>query len=180
MTMTKQKDILYVRETQTVNTNTGELTLEHTITKRKVGSEPNFIKLYLQDILYLNDLPKTSNGVLYLLLKKMNYENKVEITAGGKREMAKMLNIQENTVKQTIYNFQKKNILKKVDTGLYLLNPFYFGKGEWKDIQKIRLELDYRFYPANNTGDSMINAVEVEKTVGNKENECDTSEEDTN
>jgi hypothetical protein len=33
----------------------------------------------------------------------------------------------------------KKNIIFRVDTGLYKGNPFLFGKGEWRDIRELRM-----------------------------------------
>jgi hypothetical protein len=32
--------------------------------------------------------------------------------------------------------------LIKRDRGLYLLNPHYFGRGDWKDIARIRYEIE--------------------------------------
>ena len=150
-------------------TETGEVLQEERITKVRFEREPDFVKLYLKDILYLNDLPKTSNGILFQLLTVMDYDNKIQITAGFKRQIAKDLGIGENTVKQAIFNFQKKNIISKVDTGMYIVNPFYFGRGEWKNIKRLRLSIEY--------GDNLrsIDDITIEKII----DEQPTSQEDS-
>ena len=36
----------------------------------------------------------------------------------------------------------KKDILIRIDTGVYILNPIFYGKGKWKDILNLREKLE--------------------------------------
>jgi len=155
--MSNAKEVIYQTTVNTIKTDTGEVLLSETTSKRRMEREPDFIKLYLKDILYLNDLPKTTNGILYQLLTAMDYENRIQITAGFKRQIANDLGIKESTVKQAIFNFQKKEIIIKKDTGMYVVNPFYFGKGEWKNIKKLRIWIEYGGVDVRN-----LNSIELE------------------
>lgn len=31
----------------------------------------------------------------------------------------------------------------RADIGVYTLNPYLFGKGDWQDISRLRLEINY-------------------------------------
>lgn len=105
------------------------------------GTEPNYIKLYLDDILYLSDLPKGLNSTLYALLKRMSYGNQLVINAALKRQIANEIGLSVSSINNAITKFVKGRLLERIDTGLYLVNPHLFGKGEWKDIAKIRLNV---------------------------------------
>lgn len=113
------------------------------------GSEPPFVKMYLNDIVYLSDLPKSYGSILYEMFKYMTY-------AGEKDGMVIFINgyVKENIVKalslkttQSIDNaitkLVKGNILKRISRGTYRANPYLFGKGDWQDIARLRLEINY-------------------------------------
>jgi len=107
------------------------------------GKEPNYVKLYLDDILYLSDLPKGYNSILYAFIKEMGYGNKLVLNAALKRMIAKDVGLGVSSVNNALSKFVKGQLLKRIDTGIYLVNPQLFGKGEWKDISKIRLTAKY-------------------------------------
>lgn len=132
----------------TVDSNTGELLA---VSSEKVGivpKEPNYVKLYLEDIAYLSNIPKWGTTILYELLKRMNYRNEIILSSGIKRmivsEMHESgLNVTVQAIGNALTDFVKAKILIRKDTGVYLANPFLFGKGEWKDIRNIRLQVGY-------------------------------------
>lgn len=107
------------------------------------GREPNYVKLYLDDVLYLSDLPKGLNSILYALIKRMHYGNELVLNAALKRMIAKEVGLGLSSVNNAISKFVKGKLLERIDTGIYLVNPQLFGKGEWKDISKIRLRATY-------------------------------------
>ena len=60
-------------ETSVIN-DKGELVSKRANKTLSWGAEPSYIKLYLQDILYLSDIPnKHTQKVLYELLKRSTY-----------------------------------------------------------------------------------------------------------
>jgi len=171
----RNKDILYKLEEQTVNTTTGEVVEVNSYKKTRVQSEPEFAKMYLQDIMYLTNLPIKEGtttarlALLFELVNKMEYKtNEIGISTGERRKIAAKLNLQDSTIKKYILDFEKAKILIKEDIGLYTLNPFFFGKGEWKDIYELRTNIKYDFKNLERTFQ-----IEV------KENEQLASQEDT-
>jgi len=141
------KNITYL-ETRTeakIDLKTGETREVEQTTERtvKVEQEPSFIKLYLQDICKLNDIPKTGSKLLNELLKYTSYDNSILLPSAIKKDIAKRLNTSVGVLDNALSKLTKKGILKRKGTGVYVLNPFFFGKGKWTDIKKIRAAWEY-------------------------------------
>lgn len=113
------------------------------------GVEPPFIKLYLQDVLYIADMPKSHENILFELLKRATYAGDeygmtVTLSAGLKQMMAKTLQIKNvRSINNALSDLVKGEILFRIATGVYQFNPYLFGKGDWQDISRLRLEVSY-------------------------------------
>lgn len=111
--------------------------------------KPQYIKLYLQDILYLSNLPKNHEKILFELLKRTTYAGEkygmeVVLNASIKKRIAETLGIKNiRSINNALSDLVKGKILFRTDTGLYTLNPHLFGKRDWQDISKLRLTIDY-------------------------------------
>lgn len=141
--LNNNQGVVSVIEEHTIDFVTGEMVSQRTATKRFVSKEPDFVKLYLDDVMKLNDIPAKKTDVLYLLLKKMNYDNEITVVASHKREIAKQLSCSKISVEKTLGLLVEKGILIRKDRGVFLANPNIFGKGNWKDIEQLRLLLTY-------------------------------------
>ena len=133
-----KKKINQIREVETVDLETGAVDRILTDISYKIEAEPAYIKLYLADILYLNDLQTNQAGLLLALLQKMNYDNQIVLNAALKREIAEKLNISTGTLDNNLSKFCKGKILKRQDRGIYIANPHLFGKGTWHEIAQSR------------------------------------------
>jgi hypothetical protein len=133
--------------TQVVSSETGEITESRTHKEFSIEREPDYIKLYIKDILRLKDLSKGTNDIMYSLLKRMTYadngENLLYLFAPIKRAVAAELGLKEGTIRKAIEQLTEKQILIRKDRGTYMVNPFLFGRGKWEDIRKIRLQVEY-------------------------------------
>lgn len=134
---------------ETEVTPEGELISRRTNQTLSWGAEPSYIKLYLQDVLYLADIPYKHEKVLYELLKRASYAGEpngmeVIINASLKRRIAKELGMKNTgSISNAITDLVKGKILYRVDVGMYKFNPYLFGKGDWQDIASLRLEVNY-------------------------------------
>jgi len=135
--------ITNVTETKVVDSTTGEVMEEILSHTYKVPAEPNFIKLYLNDIIYLHDMPTAHHAILYELLQIMDYDNMITVNSARKRLISTKLDIALSTISNSITELVKAKILIRKDTGMYVANPYLFGKGNWKEIHKIRLDIEY-------------------------------------
>lgn len=108
-----------------------------------VDKEPDFVKLYITDIMKLSNLPKSCNSVLMALLHKANYDNEIILVKAIRLDICKNLGIAEITFRKAIEEFIDKGILTLKCKGVYVANPFLFGRGSWADIKNIRLLVEY-------------------------------------
>lgn len=108
--------------------------------------EPDFIKVYLDHIAEFVNVPKASMRIFWLLTQYMSYaqnEQRIYINAAMKRDIAHQLNVTPDYVTKNLTQLVRKNILKRVDTGTYIVNPQYVGRGKWRDIKELRTTFDY-------------------------------------
>lgn len=117
----------------------------------KRGSEPAFIKLYLDCLCDFKGLSKSLNPILLEFLKYMTYANIQENNGGQiiylnaemKRQIAIATGKTVKRVEQAITDFVKTGVFKRIATGTYQVNGNLFGKGDWKDIKNIRATFDF-------------------------------------
>lgn len=130
-----------VYEKETKDFQSGEVV--QTEREVQVPKEPDFVKLYLNDIVLLKEIPQWVSGVLYSLLKHMNYQNEIVLNSSIKKRIAADIGIVPKTIDNALVTFVKKGILTRQETGVYKANPYLFGKGDWNNIRKIRLQVEY-------------------------------------
>ena len=132
--------------TTIIRDQNGELETEETRIKYRPDSEPEYVKLYLGTILYLKSLPKGYNPILLAFLKRMSYASngqKIYVNASMKREIASEISSSLSYVNNALTDFVKGKLMFRIDTGTYQFNPQFFGKGEWKDIEKIHTTITF-------------------------------------
>lgn len=110
------------------------------------GKEPDFVKLYLDDVLYMSNMPPGLSALMYELLQYVSYADRgaeLSLSTGLRKRIAEKLGMTPAVFNNSLSKLTKGKILKLVDRGLYQLNPYFFGRGEWKDISRIRATWDY-------------------------------------
>jgi len=132
--------------TKDANGNVTEETRNYTMSW---GEEPPYVKFYLQDIMYLKDIPKAYSGLVYALLRYTHYagQNKgmcVVLVSDIKRDICEELGWKtiaslDNALQKLIAG----NIIERVGRGIYRFNPYLFGRGNWQEIAKLRVEISY-------------------------------------
>ena len=126
-----------------INHETGEIIEERTIEKRAVEMEPDYVKLYVRDISCIMGLSPSNNDVLYSMLCRMDYENKIVLNSYIRKQMCEKMGIKENTLSHVLNRLIEKKILKKIANNTFEVNPWLFGRGKWEDIYKLRLVCCY-------------------------------------
>jgi len=106
--------------------------------------EPPFIKLYLEDVLWLNNNPKWYNQVLSELLKITDWGNEIILNKAIKKRILNKTGLKSlDSVNKAIYEMARSNILIRKERGIYILNPLYFGKGKWHQVRSVLITLKY-------------------------------------
>lgn len=131
---------------------TGEIINSTETATSSIPTEPDFIKLYLKDVVTLKGIQSANKDVLYFLLKLMRYEEYIiSITEYDKNKICKELGFKSiQQVNNAIQALKKAGILfsvvnatGKINRGAFEVNPYLFGKGKWienynkRDIHKL-------------------------------------------
>ena len=166
MKKNREKTITQRIEIKQVNNVTGEILQESQSIKRKVGREPDFIKLYLDDVMMLSHIPKSKSDILYLLLRKMNYDNEITVVASHKRAIAQEVGCSVINIDKTLALLVEKGVLFRKERGIYIANPLLFGKGNWENIEELRLSIDYKRTANNKKIAASISYDDKKLTIG--------------
>lgn len=155
-----------------VNNETGEVQNEthHQAKTVRHSREPSYIKLYLDHLARFKGVQISLNPILTECLKYITYASGEESNGGMllilnkflKDQIAKKCGVSLQRVNNAITEFVKKGYMRRIDLGSYQLNPFLFGKGEWKDIENVRATFDY------GTGEVVAEIVKKEEEAINQ------------
>jgi len=83
--------------------------------------DKDFCKVYYSTIRKLADLPKSAQKVMDWCLENMDFENKVYIL--NQKKLAQELGVTYGTIRNAISLLLKQGFLKKLENGLYMVNP---------------------------------------------------------
>lgn len=143
--MEKLKRVL--REETTVNNETGKVLKRETT--MVFSKEPAYVKLYFDCLgVYIkNDgLTSSLNDMLVEILKRSTYAEEgqmVYLNSFTKEQVCKATGKGMERMKQAIRIWVDNKILLRVARGVYQVNPFIFGKGEWRNIANLRATFDF-------------------------------------
>lgn len=140
---------------QTISTETGEILEDDTEKQTKIGKEPPFIKVYTDCMLVLNNIDTALSAPLIAFGNHMTFANDkslafrhvVRTDSLVRADVANRCGVSDVMVKKWIKKFVEAEIFipivdnqGKRKRGVYYVNPWVIGKGEWKDIKKLRGE----------------------------------------
>ena len=130
------KSLEYISNTQTlvgqkrrylVDVDTGENVVVDQITKRVYGTK-NFWKCYLMDFLsILGIIDSKQLDVFIYIAENTNQSNNMFI--GTYSKIAKDVNVSRPTIAKIMRKLQDNNFVKKVQNGVWLVNPNILMKG---------------------------------------------------
>lgn len=130
-----------VRTVVSVDDKTGEVKGMETVYVSSPRREPPYVKVYLGDLALLRTLPLYCWPVLLWLLQKAPYATQApyfEIGSPTRAYIGEEMGIRSSSVNHAIADLVKHGAILRVRRGLYQLNPQLFGRGEWKEIAKLR------------------------------------------
>ena len=128
-----------------IDANTGEVLEERKSSKMKyLEREPNYIKLYTDDIGRLFELPGSCSDVLAAIASHMAYKTNIIVLYGPiKKILMQELDMNLNTFNKAIDELYKKGMLIRLARACYMVDPELYGTGSWNDVKKVRLSIEY-------------------------------------
>lgn len=132
---------IHLEEThRVVNDLTGELLSMTTATTdiNTVPTEPNYLKLYVDDLGLLNKLSGGETRALIHIAAIANYDGEVVLPLLIKKRIAEKAGVKAQAISDTIVKLISKGILKRIGAAVYMLNPDLFARGKWRVIREQR------------------------------------------
>ena len=115
------------RKRELIDVQTGEQIFVDQITKRVYGSK-NFWKCYLMDFLtVLGIIDSKQIDVFIFIVENTNQGNNTFI--GTYKHISKEVGVSEPTIAKIMKKLQVNNFIKKVQNGVWLVNPNILMKG---------------------------------------------------
>lgn len=133
-----QKKVIHELNFSTVDHQTGEVKTDAKVTTFQIPTEPPFVKLYIQDLSNLYELPRNSPELLFELLKKLDYEGMISLNSSNRKIICERTGKSEKTLANFLTTLVEHDIFRRISTGVYMPNPALFGRGEWREIHKRR------------------------------------------
>lgn len=141
------KKAFYTEEKTDFDTKTGEVQSSTKTTTSRTPAEPPYIKLYLDDIALLHNLPKGSSALMMQLLRQVNYEGLINLNSSVKSKIATSLGYKNRqSVDNGLNKLCKEQLIRSIDRGVYEVNPHLFGKGDWATIFLRRENFELTIY----------------------------------
>lgn len=165
---------------KTTNIVTGEIIENETKEIISYGRTEDFVMTFTKDLGYLKNLSKGEILVVMGFLKVVNRENEVILNKTIKERIAKEFDLNISSMNQLISNLVKKKVIQNKERGVYILNTFLFGKGDWTNVKKLRMEIEWDFQKLtkNIQIEQIYLSTEEQKILQNNtknENECKCS-----
>ncbi len=122
----------------------GELITKRWITRQAVDTK-HFVKLYLEDLKAIYHLAHAQFRTLMALSEFLEYNtNQFFLNTERRNELAIKANVKLNTINQSISKLVKKNLLIKISSNTYQMNPKIFFNGD--EIARGKyLEVTFRY-----------------------------------
>jgi hypothetical protein len=127
-----------------IDHKTGCITGETTSKIIRHPAEPPYIKLYIDDLCALAQVPESLKSTLLLLLRKLDYDGYITLSPRFRKDACARLGIEEKTLRNRLVMLVQKEMLIRNGTNEYLANPFYFARGDWKSIVEQRQAFQMR------------------------------------
>lgn len=134
--------IVQLEQKTEVDYETGEVTKQTSSRVINLPQEPPYVKMYIDDVGKLLDVPPGPRMVLYQLVRRLDYEGFISLTPAARERIAKACDINVRTMSNYLTTLSASGILRHAGRGEYEMNPNLFAKGDWKDIAKRRQDFE--------------------------------------
>ncbi len=136
--MERQERIVYSEMTRTVDYETGVVNEEERTKVVRLPQEPPYVKMYIDDLAAVLNLPIGVRGVLYALVQRIDYDGIITLGSTSKKKIAERLTLTIGTFDNYLTKLVKTGVLKRIGRGEFEVNPYLFARGDWAEIRRRR------------------------------------------
>lgn len=138
----------YESTVTTVDVTTGEILNQQATVRKKVATEPDYIKVYYQAMMAVNNIAEIPLDFLLALSAQIGYSNGERVlffnNKTTRNSIADLCHIGDNMVQKYIKRCVNKGVLFTTpDRGTYEVNPWLIAKGKWENIRKLQANFSF-------------------------------------
>ena len=156
-----------------VDSYTGEIinqqqtTEVRSIINKKIPNEPDYIKIYkyVNTLFAFKGIKTSLTPFIIEISNHMTYAKEgqiVNLNKVTKTMIAENMGVSIKRLDQVIAELKSYDILRKIQNGVYGVNPYIVARGAWSDIRKLQMQYDFM------TGE-MITVANVKDTITGQE-----------
>ena len=139
---------IYESDTSIIDKSTGEILRQERAVKKKVSAEPDYIKVYYQAMMAVNDISEVPLDFLLALSAQLGFANGDRIffynNKTTRRAISDYCGIGDNMTAKYIRRCVDKGILFSTqDRGTYEVNPWLIAKGKWEHIKELQASFQF-------------------------------------
>ena len=109
----------------------------------EVVKEPDFIKMYINDICAVRGVTSLQTKIFYFMLQNMNYANEVSYGKTTKDRFLKEHNTSNASFNNIIKGLVDSKLIGKLGKGEFLVNKKYAVKVPWSKVEEITTVTTY-------------------------------------
>lgn len=133
-----------------INTENGEIVSKTSHQHFKLGTEDSYVKVYLEGLNYIRDMPHDCFVLLCKLMEYCTYAEPTKpdgtndsfhislMTSRKKRLTEELKYKNTKSISNLLTELIDGNVLVRLDRSCYRLNPWLFGRGEWVNMVAVR------------------------------------------
>lgn len=137
-----------------VNSLTGEVIGQETTTEiksiinKKIPNEPDYVKFYkyVNTLFAFKGIKTSLTPFIIEISNHMTYAKEgqiVNLNKVTKTMIAENMRVSVKRLDQVIAELRKYDILRKIQNGVYSMNPYIVARGAWADIRKLQMHYDF-------------------------------------
>lgn len=139
---------VFESDTSIVDSTTGEILRQEHAIKKKTSTEPDYIKVYYQAMMAVNEISEIPLNFLLALSAQIGFANGDKIlfynNKTTRRAISDYCNIGDNMTAKYIRRSVDKGILFSTqDRGTYEVNPWLIAKGKWEHIKELQANFQF-------------------------------------
>jgi hypothetical protein len=139
---------VFESDTSIVDSTTGEILRQEHAIKKKTSTEPDYIKVYYQAMMAVNEISEIPLNFLLALSAQIGFANGDKIlfynNKTTRRAISDYCGIGDNMTAKYIRRSVDKGILFSTqDRGTYEVNPWLIAKGKWEHIKELQANFQF-------------------------------------
>ena len=137
------------------------------IINQKIPNEPDYIKIYkyVNTLFAFKGIKTSLTPFIIEIANHMTYANEGQIVCLNgitKQLISENLGVTTKRLDQVISELRKADILRKIQNGVYGVNPYICACGSWSDVRKLQAHYDFM-------SDEMTTVADVKNKISGKE-----------